>query len=163
MANTSITVTFVTDTEDVEENASIQVQLDSERNDDETIFLYGSKAYYQVLFSPSSLTISQIASDGEITEEGSGITEFTEYVIFSNSDEGSAQYPVSSVVSAEWQGDGLGALSYTGKIVKASKSGVGVLKLTYNAAFNRYAISVSDREETEYYVVVYITGTHTDE
>lgn len=159
MANASITVTFVTDTGNLEANASIQVALDSARNEGKTRFLFGSKAYYQVYFSPSTMTISQIASDGAVTEEGSGTEQQTEYVNFSNSNEGTVTYPISSIVSSEWFGTNLGALSYIGKTVQASQSGVGVLKLVYNTAFNRYAISVSDTGDDTYYIIVYIAGT----
>lgn len=159
MANTSITVTFVTEAENLDVNAVLQVQLDSTLNLGETRFLFGSKAYYQVFFSPSTMTITQTASDGNITEEGSGTEEVTEYITFANSNEGSTGYPIGSVVSAEWFGTNLGALSYIGNTVQASKSGVGILKLIYNSAFNRYAISVQSTGDSEYYVLVYIAGT----
>lgn len=163
MANTSISVTFVTDVgnlldEDGNAYASIQAQLDSTYNNGATRFLYGSKAYYQIFKSPSGLSISQEASAGTITSEGTGTEEVTEYVTFANSNEGSLSYPLDSVESATWLGKNLGALSYVGNNVLASQSGVGVLKLVYNAAFTRYAISLNSSEDT-YVVLVYITGT----
>jgi hypothetical protein len=163
MANTAITVTFVTEDEltDAEGNiyTSLQVELDSDRNEGETRFLFGSKAYYRIFKSPTDLVIAQTQSDGIITSEGVGTEEITEYITFADTNKGTIGYPLDSIVSAAWLGNDLGALSYVGNIVTASQTGVGVLKVVYNAIFTRHAISVNVDGETEYAVLIYITGT----
>lgn len=163
MANAAITVTFVTEDELTDEDGnvytSLQVELDSDRNEGETRFLFGSKAYYKIFKSPTDLIIVQTQSDGVITDEGAGTEEVTIYITFANTNKGTLNYPLDSIVSAEWLGNDLGALSYTGNIVTSSKSGVGVLKVVYNAIFTRHAISVNADGVTEYAVLIYIEGT----
>ena len=167
MANTAITVTFVTEDEITDEDGnvytSLQVELDSDRNDGETRFLFGSKAYYRIFKSPDTLVIIQTQSAGVITDEGSGTEEVTSYITFANTNKGTLTYPLESIVSAEWLGNDLGALSYIGNIVTSSQSGIGVLKVVYNAAFTRHAISVNVDGVTEYAVLIYITGTIPEE
>jgi len=163
MANTAITVTFVTEDELTDEEGnvytSLQVALDSDRNDGETRFLFGSKAYYKIFKSPSDLIIAQVQSAGIITDEGVGTEEVTENIAFANTNKGTISYPLNSLVSADWLGNDLGALAYVGNIVTASQSGVGVLKLVYNTSFTRHAISVNVDGVETYAVLIYITGT----
>lgn len=163
MANTAITVTFVTEDELEDEDGnvytSLQADLDSEANDGETRFLFGSKAYYRIFKSPTDLVVAQVQSAGVITDEGNGTDEITEYITFANTNRGRIGYPLESVVSAEWLGNDLGALSYVGNIVTSSQVGVGVLKVVYNVIFTRHSISANAEGETEYAVLIYITGT----
>lgn len=163
MANTAITVTFVTEDELTDEEGnvytSLQVELDSDRNEGETRFLFGSKAYYKIFKSPTDLVIVQVQSDGVITDEGVGTEEVTEYITFANTNKATINYPLDSVVSAEWAGNDLGALSYTGNVITSSQVGVGVLKVVYNVIFTRHAISVNVEGVETYAVLIYITGT----
>lgn len=162
MAETSLTVTFVTDviTDDsgTPINASIQVALDSVRNNDRTQFLYGSKAYFKVYSAPSDMSLQLIASDGTITEEGSGTEDIDDVVTFGNSDNGSVTYPVQSIVASEWLGKSLGAVHGEGNRVVSVNSGVGILDVTYRTPFRRYAISVPTKDVDEYAVAIYIQG-----
>lgn len=163
MANTSLTVTFLTEviTDDSGEpiEASIQVALDSARNNDRTSFLYGSKAYYQVFTAPSTLTLTNTPSDGTITSEGAGLETIETIITFPNTNQSSVTYPVYSIESTEWLGNDLGAVHSEGDKIVSAQAGVGVLKITYKAYFRRYAISVPQRDEDEYRVIVYILGT----
>lgn len=171
MANTALTVTFVTDviTDDsgIPIDASVQVRLDSDRNEDRTRFLYGSKAYFQVFTAPSELTLELSSSDGNITEEGTGEETITTYVNFPDTNQGDVSFPVAEILydldddglpGTRWLGEGLGAIHAEGDKIVASQSGIGVLKITYKANFRRYAISINDQGVSEYYVLVYILG-----
>jgi len=167
MANTSLTITFVTEEKNLENNASIQARLDDEYNKDEegeaiNQFLYGSKAYYQVFTSPEDLVLTQVQSDGTISPEGSGTAEIEEFIHFVDSYESNVTYPVRSIISSEWLGTNLGAVSVEGDKIKSSQKGVGVLKITYSAYFRRFALSLSTRDEEVYYVMIYISGGSAD-
>jgi hypothetical protein len=152
-------VTFVTDAGNLETNANISVQLDSDRNGGKTRFLYGEKAYYQIFFSPETMTITQTASDGTISAEGSGEELIEEYVTFANTNNGNTNFPVNRISSSEWLGNNLGAISYVSKQITSSLSGTGILKVSYYANFTRYAISIPEKSDPEYYVVIYLSGS----
>lgn len=165
MADSSITVTFVTQTsEDAEENnQSIHVELDDEKNlevygEEKSQFLYGEKAYFRIYKYPDSLAISLTQSDGTLTNEGSGTSETSENISFTNTNEGSAAKPVNQITGSSWLGKSLGAVSAVGTTVSASQTGVGVLKLEYTSNFTRHAISVEQKTEDEYPVIVFISG-----
>jgi hypothetical protein len=156
MAEQSIVVTF--HTEVAEEYQALVVELDDEMNDDKTQFLYGEKAYFRIFKYPPSLSITIFKSDGTITSEGSGDSEEEDTITFVNTDEGAVSKPVKNITSYEWLGNSLGSVSAVGTKVKASQSGVAVLKLKYKSNFVRHAISVSTKEEEIYPVVVFIIG-----
>ena len=158
MAEQSIVVTFYTETAEGEEYQALAVELDDEMNDNKTQFRYGEKAYFRIFKYPSSLSITISKSDGTITSEGSGDSEEEATITFVNTDEGSVSKPVKSITSYEWLGNSLGSVSAVGTKIKASKSGIGVLKLTYRSDFIRHAISVSTKVEDTYPVVVFILG-----
>lgn len=156
MAERSLTVSFVTSSEQASQDATIDVSLDSSRNDGKTQFLYGEKAYYKVYTYPISASITQVQSDGLITIEGSEYETINDIINFANTNESSVSYPVNNIVSTDWFGTSLGAVSSTGKTITSSQSGVGVLKISYRTYFRRYAISVPTKSETTYNVLVYI-------
>jgi hypothetical protein len=101
-------------------------------------------------------------SDGTITEEGSGESEEEEDIAFINVSEASCSKPVSAITASKWLGTSLGAVSAAGTVINASSEGVAVLKLNYTAQFRRYALSLSEKTEDEYTVVVYIQGGETE-
>ncbi|MEA3272338.1 MAG: hypothetical protein U9P90_01570 [Patescibacteria group bacterium] len=166
MANTSISIKFVTNVDDVgAEQNIIKVELDDEYNNNETTFNYGTKAYYRIYQYPDSgsMTVYQTQSDGTITAEGSGSGDQEEQVTFANTNTASSGFPIKSITDTTWLGNDLGAVSGTGTTIKSSQVGVGVLKIEYTADFTRHAISVPTQGELEEYtVIIYINGS-TDE
>lgn len=161
MANSSMTVTFVTESSD---SATIVVELDGEKieevyGEDKTQFLYGEKAYFKIYKYPSDLSIAITQSDGTIASEGSGTSDESENITFTNSKTGSTSKPVKSVTGSEWLGNSLGAVSVVGEDVTANTKGVGILALDYTASFTRHSLTVSGKSEDEYPVLVYIAET----
>lgn len=159
MAETSLTITFVTSAEQAAQGGSVSVELDSVYNNSKTQFLYGEKCYYKIFTYPILATLSQISSAGVITNENSGYTTVTEQIVFSNSNTSSVSYPVNNIVSSNWLGRNLGSVSASGTVITSSQSGVGVLEITYRTYYRRYAISVPTKSNASYKVLVYITAT----
>jgi hypothetical protein len=54
---------------------------------------------------------------------------------FYDSQEGSLQYPCSSVLSTSWVGNSLGAVAVNGKNVRVGQKGYGLLKVKYRVAY----------------------------
>ena len=160
MAKQSINITFVT--KEVAAGEALVVELDDEKNEDKTQFLYGEKAYFRIYTYPENMSITITESDGDITLEGSGISEEEEQIMFPNTKEGSCSKPVKSLVSSEWLGNSLGSVSAEGTKISVSSEGVAVLKLKYKANFRRYALSLSSKDEESYTVIVYVEGGETD-
>lgn len=156
MAEQSITISFYSE---VAADGSLNLDLDSEMNDDKTQFLYGVKAYFRVFKYPIDMVVELIKSDGTLAEEGSGVSEEEEMVMFVNTDTSSINKPLKSIVSYEWFGTSLGAISAEGNVIKSSISGVGVLKLTYESDFNRHSITIGEKESDEYPVIVFALGS----
>lgn len=156
MAEQSISITFVT--EKVAAGEALVVELDTEKNDDKTQFLYGEKAYFKIYTFPEDMVLVVTPSDGDITLEGSGESEEEEVVLFTNVSESSCSKPVSSITDSKWLGTSLGSVSAVGQKITVSSEGVAVLNLEYKAKFRRYALSLSEKEEDEYVVIVYIQG-----
>jgi hypothetical protein len=162
MANQTITITFVSETGDGGGGAGneiIQVELDSERNNGKTRFLFGEKAYFKIYKYPSTMRLTLDSTDGTIFDEGSGTSDEEELITFSNSNEGSADKPIKSVTSSNWIGRSLGSISAAGRTVTASQKGIGVLDFKYKADFIRKSISVPVKDGyDEYPVVVLVSG-----
>lgn len=156
MAEQSISISFVTS--EVAAGEALVVELDAEKNEDKTQFLYGEKAYFRVYTYPGDMDLTITESDGTITLEGSGESEEEEDIAFANVSEGSCSKPVKSITSSKWLGNSLGSVSAEGTKITTSKEGVAVLKLKYKADFRRYALSLSTKEEDSYTVIVYIQG-----
>lgn len=157
MAERSLTISFISTAQDAYNDKSVDVEFDSTMNDGKTQFLYGEKAYYKIFTYPSSATITQVVSDGAVTEENSGYNTVVEQVNFANSNEGALGYPVYDIVSTNWLGTDLGSISTKGRTAISALSGVGVLNITYRTFFRRYAISIPTKSELAYNILVYIS------
>ena len=156
MAEQSISINFVT--AEVAAGEALVVELDEEKNEDKTQFLYGEKAYFKVYKHPSAMQIEIVVSDGTVASEGSGTSDEEENIAFVNSTEGSASKPIKSITSSKWLGNSLGSVSAEGTKVTASSEGVAVLKLNYKADYTSHALSLSSKDEDSYTVVVFIQG-----
>lgn len=156
MAEQSISISFVTAS--VAAGEALVVELDAEKNEDKTQFLYGEKAYFRVYSYPGSMAVTITESDGTITSEGSGTSDEEEDITFANTKEGSCSKPVKSIASSKWLGNSLGSVSAEGTKITASSEGVAVLKLGYTASYKSYALSLSAKDEDSYTVVVFVQG-----
>lgn len=156
MAEQSITINFYSEV--AEEDQRLVLDLDSDVNEEKTQFLYGEKCHFRVFKYPTDLVVTLHKSDGSISEEGSGVSEEEENITFVNTDSGSVSKPVRSVTSYEWLGASLGSVSAIGTAIKASQSGIAVLKLKYKSEFTRHAVSVSTKETETYPVVILAVG-----
>ena len=161
MAEQSVSITFVTKEPDGGPDgtdAALVVELDAEKNEDKSQFLYGEKAYFRIYTYPGNMGITITESDGNVTSEGSGKSEEEEDIVFTDANEGSCSKPVSSIISSKWLGNSLGSVSAEGTKITVSSKGVAVLKLKYKASFRRYALSLSAKSEDSYTVIVYVQG-----
>lgn len=160
MQNTQTTITFSSETSGVGgAGESIQVRMDETANGGKTSFLYGDKAFFQLYTYPENMTLTITPSDGSVSDEGSGVGELEEIITFANTDEASVAYPLASIVSTEWLGRSLGAITKGESAqIKAAQKGVGVLRIKYKANFIRKALTLGFKDEASYPVIVHILG-----
>lgn len=162
MAEQSITVSFTTEADAAAAAAALIVELDADKNGDETQFIYGTKVYFRVYTYPVDMKIAIIESDGIITSEGDGVSEEEEDITFANTNEGSCSKPVKSITSSRWLGNSLGAISAKGVKITMASEGVAILKLGYKSSFRRFALKLSGKSDDSYTVLVYIQGGDED-
>jgi len=155
IAKTSIVLTFAASC--AAEDHYITAEMDDEKNQGKTCFLYGEKIYFRVITIPKDMNIRLEPSDGSVSNEGTGYFEYEEDVQFANTNEANTQYPIDSIVSSEWLGNSLGSISVVGdNIIRATESGVAILRLKYGVTYRSYAATVGPRDYPEYSVLVYI-------
>lgn len=150
----AVTIQFVA----VSLNEELLVELDSVRNDEETQFKYGDKAYFRVYSYPIALSLTLTPTDGSISEEGNGDSDEEELISFIATNQGSTSKPVRSITSRSWLGNSLGSVSAVGSALTTSQEGTGVLKITYKSNFRRFALTLGTRDEDTYTVIVVVTG-----
>ncbi|MCD6124284.1 hypothetical protein J7J62_03830 [bacterium] len=154
IAKASIVLTFAASC--AVEDHFINVEMDDEKNQGKTCFLYGEKIYFRVFTNPKNMNIRLESSDGSIFNEGTGYFEHEEDIQFANVNEANTQYPIDSVISSNWLGNSLGSISVSDTIIRTSETGVAILRLKYGVIYRSYAVSVGPRDYDEYPVLVYI-------
>ena len=154
IAKASIVLTFAASC--VAEDHFINVEMDDEKNQGKTCFLYGEKIYFRVFTNPKDMNIRLESSDGSISNEGIGYFEYEEDIQFPNVNEANTQYPIDSIVSQDWLGNSLGSISISNTAIRTSETGVAILKLRYRVSYRSYAVTVGPRDYDEYPVLVYI-------
>ena len=155
IAKASIVLTFAISC--AEEDHFINVEMDDEKNQGKTCFLYGEKIYFRVFTSPKDMKIRLESSDGSISNEGTGYFEYEEDIQFPNTNEANTQYPINSIISQDWLGNSLGSILVSGDTaIRTSETGVAILKLKYNVVYRSYAATVRTRNYDEYPILVYI-------
>lgn len=174
-AKQSIVVTFGTDT--IEDGQILVVELDEEKHLEvygsaRTSFLYGEKAYFRIYKYPSDMEItiktSVDSSDpGAVRSEGGGTTgesglaasnDTLQFTATNGTNYAGTTKPIKAIVDSEWIGDSLGAISFEGATVFASKNGLGVLDLDYKSSFTRHSLSISPKPHDEFRVIVMVIG-----
>jgi len=154
VAKASIVLTFAASC--VVEDHFINVEMDDEKNQGKTCFLYGEKIYFRVFTNPKDMNIRLESSDGSISNEGIGYFEYEEDVQFPNVNEANVQYPIDSVISQDWLGNSLGSISISNTTIRTEETGVAILKFRYYVSYRSYAITIGPKDYDEYPVLVYI-------
>ena len=157
MIKKSITITFVAI--DPRAGDSLVLELDSEKNDEETEFAYGTKAYFRAYTYPTSMSLEMTPTDGTITSEGSGSSDEEDFVSFVDTNEASLSKPCNTLTSTSWLGTSLGSVSILGDKITVSTKGTGVLKVVFKGSFRRYGLTLNERDEDSYPVIVFVEGT----
>lgn len=165
MPNTVTTSLVVSFTRSGNGGGILSAEIDSRQdgfNSGNTSFAPGNQPAF-LIFKSSDVEIDEITpSAGEISDLGTGTMSVTEIIKFANVAEATLSKPVASGLTVKWLGNDLGAVTLVGenKLVVAAP-GVGVLKVTYNAAFLAKKLVNVDNPlngETEYEVLIYIEG-----
>jgi len=148
--NTSITVQFITPEDEVDEDGnivqSISAELDAERNDNQTQFLFGTTAYFKTFRVPADLNIELIESAGVLRSFlYSGTDEIEdEAVTFTMSNTGSVSRPIAGgSFSSEWVGQAptpVATPTVNGSQVRLNREALGVLFCNYNSNYNGHSI-----------------------
>jgi len=154
IAKASIVLTFAASC--VAEDHFINVEMDDEKNQGKTCFLYGEKIYFRVFTNPKDMNIRLESSDGSISNEGTSYFEYEEDVQFPNVNEANTQYPIDSIISQDWLGNSLGSISISNTTIRTSETGVAILRLRYGVLYRSYAVTVGPKDYDEYPVLVYI-------
>lgn len=163
----SITLTFSSDASD-----NLVIELDAEKNENRTVFSYGSKAYFKVFGDPN-LTLNLDKTAGVLSDEGTGQEQLTTEVAFLTSEKATFSKPVMSIISNTWFGNSLGNISKNSLYEiecetepSAFKSdGIGICEIDYKTYFSRYSILVEEQLDAKghpipsFPVIVYITGS----
>ena len=156
----SLTITF----KSFISEEDILIELDEEKNNGKTEFLYGEKAYFKV-YAPD-INYQIVSSDGTITSEGIGQETVEETLEFVEGREQTTSKPIVAINSYSWLGNSLGNISKKDiKTIQAEKepdaigpNGIGLLRLQYSTQFIRYSITVPQKQEAEYEVLVVVVG-----
>lgn len=156
MAEQSISISFVT--AEVAAGEALVVELDDDKNDDKTEFLYGETAHFRIYKYPSDMEVTITQSDGSISSEGGGTSEEEEDIIFTDTDESSCTKPAKSIISSNWLGNSLGSVSAEGTKISVSSKGVAVLRLKYKTEYTGRGLSLGGQGEDSYTVIVYVQG-----
>ena len=161
MASLTITFKSITDSK----SGNVSIELDDEKNNGKTEFMYGEKAYFRVFADPG-MSVSVLSTDGAISNEGAGVSTETELKEFVEKDTAETSKAIEGIVSHRWLGQDLGNITKSGiKEIKSSQKPdiangkIGMAEIKYTAHYKRYALSVGQKNEAEYSVLVVVVGT----
>ena len=158
MISKAITITFISTTDD--SDLVLVLELDDEKNESATQFDYNTIAYFRAYTYPSDMKLDMSPTDGIISSQESGTSDDEEeFISFVDTNEAVLSKPCLTVVSTDWLGRSLGAISVDGTKVTSSKEGTGVLKIKYKSRFRRYGLYLTTRDEDTYPVIIYVVGT----
>ncbi len=141
---TSLTISFGL-RNNAEKNGMLSGEVDSRAdglNKGNTTFLPGDAVYILVYKSDNVTLKSAIASAGIIALT-SGLVEVekTDDIQFANTNTASVNVPITSIVSAIWMGNNLGAITMVDQgNIKCGSTGVGFVRLTYKTNAMAYLL-----------------------
>ena len=158
----SLTITFKSVTTG---KGDITIELDDEKNNGKTEFSYTDTAYFRVYADPG-MNISVYATDGSISNEGGGVSTEKEFKEFIDSRTATTNKPISAIVSNRWYGNNLGSITKTGirevsctEEPDAASGRIGICEVEYTSHFSRYGLTIGQRDDKEYKVLVIVVGT----
>ena len=125
---------------EIAEDQDLILELDDVKNAGASSFVPGSDVWIRA-YTQSPITVRE-ATQGKLRVQGADLRiDNEEEIRFEDSQEAQIDRPFIEVLSAEWIGSGLGALTVSGRTVRASKQGYGVAKIAYTSAFTRLKLS----------------------
>lgn len=144
--------------------ASLSAEIDSRPdglNLGNTSFLPGDTAYFLVFPSGGAVIDNVITSVGGVAGSGTVTYPVEEFITFANTNKATLSKESSGGFTSQWYGSNLGAVTVNGNQVKAATSGVGVLKVNYNATAYAYGLnSPTDvNGKTSFQILVVILGS----
>jgi len=176
MAQSSVTVSFVTDTEDGESGDILTCDLDNEKHiqvygeedgDGKSQFMPGETAYIRVFVWPPARSVYHEASDGNLGGAGTGTATIKERIQFQRSKEASLSKPTSGIDSVRWLGSsGVGMTVKDGNKVELAMKTISVAEVEYRSAYKRFALTLTslpiDLADDEDYPIVCAFWTEED-
>ncbi len=163
MAQTSITVTFVTEDADGPDGRDLlSCDLDEDKHvevygEAKSRFLVGETAYIRVFRYPPDKILRYETSDGTLGVAGSGVAELTDRLTFANAKEASLGKPADSIQNVYWYGRSGGGLDLDIDKITLASEVVAVADVTYRASFQRFALTLRSipSDVDEYPVLVF--------
>ncbi len=151
------------------EKGFLQAAIDSRAdgfNLGKTTFTAGDQPVYLISRTTNVVVVSQIPSFGTVAFHSSGILDVEQTLQFANTREGRLSQPaIPGTIVPKWIGTDLGALTLQDDelTVLSDVSGVGVVKVNFQATFEAYRLTnviVPDpvHGESAFSVLVFITG-----
>lgn len=142
---------------------SLSAEIDSREdglNLGKSNFLPGDSASFLVFRSPDVTLDLVSASAGTVSSIGSGLYEVEEWLTFADSVEVTTGKRVHSDFSYQWFGKNLGAVTVSGDKVVCPTKGVGVLKVSYKAAYEAFTLAspAQINGKSEFQIAVLVKG-----
>lgn len=142
---------------------SLSAEIDSREdglNQGKSSFAPGDRAFF-LLFKSSDVAVdSVVASGGSISSAPGGLYDVEEWLTFADATEANLSKPMYSGFTYQWYGNNLGAVTVSGNKVTAPTKGVGVLKVTYKAAYDAYSLAspATMNGKSEFQIAVLVKG-----
>ena len=125
---------------EIAEDQDLILELDEVKNAGAASFVPGTDVWIRA-YTQSPITVRE-ATQGKLRVHGANLRiDNEEEIRFEDSQEAQLDRPFIEILSAEWIGSGLGALTVSGRTVRAASKGYGVAKIAYTSAFTRLKLS----------------------
>jgi hypothetical protein len=165
-ASATIKVQFTNPAAAAAANAHLSAEVDSRPaglNAGKSTFIPGATAYVLIYKSANVTVLPAESSAGSFSYGGTASIQYTEELQFADVANATLQVPIDgAMVSYKWIGRDLGApvVAGDGKTVTVPISGVGVLKVVYNATaiIGALASPASVSDEVDFSILVLIKG-----
>ena len=172
MAETSVTLTFITEAEKAGETLIMQLDDDAIKSfyglaEGETkgSWLFGDSVFIAVFKYPATVQYEIVSSAGTLTPDGNGIKSITkEWITFGKKSEGNLSLPKTGDLSHSFYCTFDGTVSAEGQSITLSQPALGVLECDYSAAFDRYKLTLGEMSGySEFPVIVYAATVENEE
>jgi hypothetical protein len=163
MSVSSLTITFSALGEGAD---SVQIELDDELNGDRSQFVYGEVANFLVFLDDSKYDYQVFATDGVLINNGSRTVNRDFDYQFVDTPIQSLQYPINDILSYQWYGNNLGAITKNSLFeVKCaitpdpSNGTIGIGDGVISTTGHSHGISIQDKPLPEYPVLIIVYTT----